>query len=345
MNQVNPTPRTSANAGVSESIFVAFVLFLTIYYVDQIDESNLFWRAMQDSSHTLVFFLGTYLSLRCMTALRLFPSFTNGARIALVLSLSFIAGITIEIVQPFFGRSASFLDIWYDLLGCTAGALIFYLRVHLPNQERQNHTQEHPSNDHEKSRSAFKKAGLTLTTLALLSISCILPAYYSRVLTLQDTAMPVLFNFDADWEKEFLRLQAGAHLSIVDAPKGWAKHDSKVAKLTLSSQQYPGLTFRDLPQDWSKYQFLKLEIFSKQSPTNAITLRIHDQQHNNRYQDRFNLSLKLSAGLNEIKIPLRNVSLAPTNREMNLQQIAGMAIFTIKPQSLSSIYLDNIRLE
>ena len=340
MNQVNPLPRTSTKARVSESFFVAFVLILTIYYVDQIDESNLFWRAIQDSSHTLVFFLGTYLSLRCMTALRLFPSFTNGARIALVLSLSFIAGITIEIVQPFFGRSASFLDIWYDLLGCTAGALIFYLRVHLPNQERQNHAQEHG-----KSRSALKKAGLILTTIAVLSISCILPAYYYRVLTLQDTAMPMLFNFDADWEKEFLQLQAGAHLSIVDAPEGWTEHDSKVAKLTLSSQHYPGLTFRDIPRDWSKYQFLILEMFSKQNPTNAITLRIHDQQHNNRYQDRFNLSLKLSAGLNEIKIPLRHVSLAPTNREMNLQQIAGMALFTIKPQSPSSIYLDNIRLE
>lgn len=313
-----------------ELIPLSLLLLAVISFIQYYSDQTLFRSALQDSSHTLVFFLGSLLALRLSAMLSRPRRLSTATRSVMVAALCFVAGIIIELIQPMFGRSTSFLDIWYDLLGVSAAAICFYLA----SQDRRSGP-----------TSWIKTSSMASIAILLLAISTILPAYYYHIEQRQQRALPTLVDFEHHWQNELFHASYGGHVAVIEAPASWHHAAGKVAKLTLSNQTYPGITFKHLPADWSSYQTLKFELFSKHTQTRNIELRIHDKQHDNRYQDRFNKTLSVVKGLNEVSIPLSEVLTGPDAREMNMQELDGLGLFAISPTEPLVVYLDNLRLE
>jgi hypothetical protein len=115
-------------------------------------------------------------------------------------------------------------------------------------------------------------------------------------------------------------------------------------KMTLFPTRYPGVTFKDIPRDWSGYKFLVLDLFC---PTNhdslRMTLRIDDKKKSPAYDDRFNHGLKLQPGMNHIKLPLAD-AITPSGRPLKLDTIYALILFAASPVEKNEVYVDAVRL-
>ena len=75
-----------------------------------------------------------------------------------------------------------------------------------------------------------------------------------------------------------------------------------------------------------------------------ITIRIHDWWHDDEYVDRFNRTLVLRPGDNWVIIDLPDVRTAPAGREMDMERIAALYLFTTKLTDTAVVYIDDIQL-
>jgi len=131
-------------------------------------------------------------------------------------------------------------------------------------------------------------------------------------------AFPVIVDFDSGWSASFVRLNRG---------------------------EYTGIKVIELAPDWTGYHILRLDVFSEGEAAISLTLRVHDDKHNQDYADRFNVKLSIRPGINQIKVPLINVERGPVSRKLDLANIAGIGMFTIKPDDFDRLHLGRIFLE
>jgi len=75
-----------------------------------------------------------------------------------------------------------------------------------------------------------------------------------------------------------------------------------------------------------------------------IGVRIEDSHHNNEYNDRFNEAFNISPGMNIISIPVDRIKNGPSTRQMDMQNIRAIHVFTRRPDSAFVLYFDNFRL-
>jgi hypothetical protein len=108
---------------------------------------------------------------------------------------------------------------------------------------------------------------------------------------------------------------------------------------------YPGLTIVEPYPDWSLYENLIIEIYSENTRTFDLVLRVHDESHNNIYSDRYNKVLKIKTGKNGFHIPLRDIESAPADRKMDMGRISELVLFASKPAKALDFVLGEIRLE
>jgi VanZ family protein len=325
MNQAQPTPIASRFIGAGKFLLLFGLLFVLIYYFNGITESDLFSISLKDSGHTAVFFVATLLLAKILSTSLFSDRLGQGLVIPTTFFGAIITGILIELIQPWLGRHGTFLDVWYDLLGCTAGILIFVARHRIRARKKQ----------------ILAIGGACI----LLSISSILPVYFYQVMALRNEAFPIMFNAEANWQSELVRASHGAYINIVDAPTNWKNNDTKVIRLDMSHGQYPGINFHQLPMNWSRYQALRIDVFSKLKANTNLVIRIDDTKHNQEHNDRFNQTLLVKPGLNQFEIPLADIKNAPQDRQLALDAIHNLILFSTEAKADLTVYLDNIRLK
>lgn len=155
--------------------------------------------------------------------------------------------------------------------------------------------------------------------------------------------IPILSDFESDLE---LSRWSGDEPFTRSSEK--VKHGSSALKMTFGTSKYSGVALKYFPEDWSIYRYLKYNIYYNGPDTLRFTCRIHDKKHiigPQVYNDRFNCRYFLVNGWNEISVPLNNVKNAPQNRQMDLTEIKGFAIFTVDLQKREDVYLDFVHLE
>jgi VanZ family protein len=297
------------------------LLILCVATIESVRKQDLVWGPLHDSSHSFVFF---FLSL---IGYILFSESTKnvGLRLIIVAGASFAAGIVIELVQPFIGRSASFSDIYYNFIGICSGALLF-LAINAGKKQ------------------FAKKAALSITAAFLLASSLTVPAMGYYTYAKRDGLLPVLLDFEESWQRRLWRAGGGAHASVVDAPEGW-DDGSKVVRIDYPKRTYPGFTIKHVSPDWTSYNSLHFSVFSKLEVTKELTLRVNDRAHIHQYHDRYNGRILVRPGLNHIKIDINLIKSAPRDRNMQMHDIAELALFAVKPNETFSLYFDDFRLE
>lgn len=118
-------------------------------------------------------------------------------------------------------------------------------------------------------------------------------------------------------------------------------------KVHYSDGGYSSATLHTLPSDWRGYQNLRFEVYNPQLTPVTLNLRIQDLDHRQRglgFSDRYNLSFVAEHGWNTVEIELKDVEEAPESRNMQMDRIAQLEVFTTNLSQPKVIYLDHFRL-
>ena len=79
-----------------------------------------------------------------------------------------------------------------------------------------------------------------------------------------------------------------------------------------------------------------------------MVLRVHDLQHDNRLEDRFNRSISVGAESRvRIALPLTDVEAGPLDRRIDLRHVAGLILFVTDSSARpgTQLYVTRIWLE
>jgi hypothetical protein len=269
--------------------------------------STSLFRELWDLGH-LIFFIFFVVLLN-----KKFP--ISGWRYYLILSVFvFLLGCFIETIQHYTGRNSNWLDVFHNLLGAWLAA--FFLQK----------------------ANSWVWIGRLVTSALLLPIvySVLLTAWLQYHLTQQ---FPLLANFESAMDS---RAWKGRVERIP-----FASNKSQYAlKIQFTTEKYSTVSFDEFFNSWQGYEFLSMDIYNPSEKPLEINLRINDVLHNsnNTFEDRFNRRIQLISGWNSVVIPIDAIQQAPAQRQLQLDAIASLAIFTMRLPEARDIYLDNLVL-
>jgi len=233
-----------------------------------------------------------------------------------------LAGIggAIELIQPQFGRGASWRDFGIDILGALLG-LAF-----IAPARRQIHHQV-----------------LLCAQLCILVITAV--AFYGPLTTLWDMwqasrKFPILSDFETCYET--IRWSNG------EIDRNIARQGKCSLKVVLNEGKYPGTTLTRSFGDWRGFTAFAFSLYLPDKKPLRITVSIRDHEHNQRggeFDDRYNRTFTMKQGWNDIVIPIPDILNAPAARELNIGNLSEVVFFTTHLINPRIIYLDNIHLQ
>lgn len=218
-------------------------------------------------------------------------------------------------------REASVVDLSKNLLGITAGlALVSSVR----QKRRLN-------------RVLLISAALGFIALGMYSLIEISWHYVQR-----SKSFPILIAFDESWSKSFMRFDNSEILMDANVE---SRDDIKLYRVRFDSGRYPGVSIIEPESDWLKYRVLRLIVYSANDENIKLGLRVHDKQHNQNYDDRFNQRCIIQPGLNHIVVNMSQIQSAPLSRNMDLTNIANVKLFLSSVSTPVFLDISNIFLE
>ncbi len=277
-------------------IVIAVLLFVPL------PTNNLWWREAINSGHTLLFF---FLSFVIHDQVSARVRWSNRLVIYIfVLLIGMLLGVVIEALQISGQRDASLSDIYRNLLGLMAGIFLIEL---------------------------LKSKKLT-SLLLVIAVAGFLWTGLNPLLRLswhyfqRHNAFPVIIEFDANWSSSFVRYKNARMLKVRVSDQ----QNSHLHPIQFYPGNYPGVSIIEPEPNWSGYGHLHLVIHSMNAGSYYMTLRVHDESHNQEYSDRFNKRLLVQPGLNAFSISLDQIRHGAVDRELDLKNIAGLILFSSK---------------
>jgi VanZ family protein len=301
-------PRT-----VLRLVVVCALVLVTVF--GQLPGGSVFWATLQNFAHYPAF-----ISIS-LVLVSLWPSGSpQWLAFAVTLGACLLLGVGIEIAQSLFGGDVSVQDVLTDMAGSVTGLSAYALR-------------QPPR------RLAIAALGTTAFLITLAPVVWMMAAVTHRSLV-----FPTLVSGGSALDLYFLATDG--RLNIEPLPDSLArKHGERGIRADLSPDS-AGLFLTEPARDWSGYDALVLDLANPTDSAETLRLRVHDRQHNQQVEDRFNQSLVLPADERlTFRIELTAIRSAPSGRLMQLDEIAGLALFDPHPQAGTSFYVNRIRLE
>jgi len=151
-----------------------------------------------------------------------------------------------------------------------------------------------------------------------------------------------LFDFESEKEFEYLDWKCHEWFELSDKHATSGKYSLQV---TLPPGQYPGIYFKDIESDWSRYRDFKMDVFNPEGESFTFHIRIDDQKGGWKYEDRYDRNYIIQKGMTRISIPLESVKANITPRSLDLKSIERVMFFIPGNNKKREFYIDNIRLE
>jgi hypothetical protein len=310
---------------------LALVIFLIPIFFT-LPGRSLLWGEIQNFGHTPL--TGTLALLMLWISRLLFGSKIR--RPAAHYNLAFLAAISlggaIEIAQIFLPGDPDWFDFLRDTLG--AGAFLCFFAAFDPKLKLYYH------------RRTLGILKLPLIISGLLMIIAIIPGiiWVSAYIHKYQIA-PYICDFNSALEMKFIDTK-DARLTLVHPPaQQWKKSDEDlVGQLDLNPIGYPGFTIIEPGDDWGKYKYFSFEIFSPLDTVIVLHLVIEDYTGQDIDEDRFNKSLGIKPGLNEIRVPIKEIQNGPVSRKLELAAIRDLYLYTFEPKTTIRLLIDNIKL-
>ncbi len=279
---------------------------------------NLWWREVFNSGHVILFlFISFVLYFRLSAIYR----FSNSVIIYLVVLVTcLLLGVAIEMLQGLLQRETSVDDLYRNFFGIISGLGLVSLR-------------------RQKIRSNKILMGMFSIGFLLLGSGSLFQISWHYIQRAQ--AFPVILEFNAEWSNSFVRFNK----TEMEPSSDKAGDNNHLFRIRFAAARFPGVSVIEPEPDWSAYRKLRFKVASGHNGNIDLILRIHDINHDHRYQDRFNRKLIIHPGLNEIVISLAQIEKGPLNRDLDLTNIAGLILFLSKVEKSQLLEISNIYLE
>ncbi len=176
-------------------------------------------------------------------------------------------------------------------------------------------------------------------------LTVVLTQVYSAILDTIDwlqnlRQFPVLSNLESPLE---LARWRGDNLQILTL----GPDRNHVLRMEFNQDAYSNLSFYKFQSDWRGYGCLAFMIYSEDTKSLPLYLRIHDHLHSKtgkQSNDRFNTLLTVLPGWNGVEINLNKIRQAPETREIDLARIEELIFFTHQAEQNFVVYFDNLKL-
>lgn len=292
-------------------------------------EDTLFWSDLFQFGHVPVFGILALLLRELLR--RCFAGWSSVKCAVSAFCLTMAAGLVTEAVHAWMPRRhASWDDVLLDALGA-ATALV------LQGAWSPAAPESGPARG---VRWLATLAGLAALVLAASPLGVTATRYFARA-----QALPVLFRLDGSWrERPFVRCGESATFVAMAAPRT-ADSGEALAELQLQPALYPGLVLAEPYPDWSGYRELRFTAGSDRQEPLTVVLRIHDADHDGRFEDRFNGQIVLQPGVNDVSLPLAAVEQGPRDRPLDLRRVREIVLFVHRLEQPVRLRLGNFRLE
>jgi hypothetical protein len=291
---------------------IALAVLLAVAVLVQTPNGPVFLHVLQKLGHPVVFGICSLLIL----SLRRQRSRLGGGSMYLeygsAFAITLALGAATEIAQRFTHRDPSIIDVFRDALGgVTALSAQWYVDT---RARRPTHGL----------RVQIGAAVVCILGLAVTfgPFAWCLAAYANR-----DLRFPVLWQFNSALDLYFLNVQACISAS---RPQWWKIYTSPASLgVTLpSTDRSPGIALREPYPDWQGRSLLTIDVSNPTPRPLQLIVRVHDRNHNQQHEDRFNRAYVIAAGTRQvIAISLEDIAAAPRSRRMDLQHIAHVGIF------------------
>jgi hypothetical protein len=295
------------------SLFILFFIGGPSYY------SSPVFKELWNMGHILFFALTTYKIISLIKHKTTF--------IILVSSLiyCFTLGALIELVQSKIGRSLDLHDLYRDALGTFLALSIFI---------------------YQKNR--FDKGNVLAGSYFIIASLLIIIDQNKLFQTIKiDIAARFKFPILASFESKLaLKQWSGNNLSLSTEKTLTGLYSLKVELGTET--KYSEVTLMHMPRNWEGYNDLIINVYNPTEGALKITTKITDYQHDlseQVYNDRYNESFTLLASQwNIIKISLEDIKNSPVTRELKLDNISRLSLFTTSLTEDKVIYIDSVTL-
>ena len=327
-----PLPETSLKKTAFQRAVLGCVLLGTVCIglVFPFPMKGRLWGEIFDLAHAPVFFV----SLVCLIGffdpsavglpkrLVTLISMTFGRVLAVTVALMLI-GLVGEFLQRFAGRNPSWADVAANSTGLIAG-LLWIASVAEQGIKR-----------------FFLRLGVVVALVAVSTPSA-LEAWASIQ---QIRNFPRLASFErtrelGSWHR---------HRSSIQRSNDWSSDGHYSAKVTLNPADYPGASMVWFEQDWTAFRTLKLDLHNPAETELHLVIKLYDQQHvanGFEFDDRFHRSVVLEPKSSaNVTIDLVDVQSAPKSRQIHLDRMAAIDIFSIDVQQPTNFFVDHLRLE
>ncbi len=282
---------------------------------------GLLYSELKNFIHYIVFTALAWVAGLQWQLLKHLPTLKPHHYVVLIIALALFGG-AIEIIQPYFARSRSWIDFAYDMTGASSGCLLHALL----NQPQKKY-----------------RYLPVLLLLVLLSSTPLAFAGYAQ--WQQNSLFPVLLDFENPNLYNLTVWSNSPAPTIVATPKAWTNNPGHVGAFVFAGEHWANLGLKRISPDWRGYQRLQLDVYVPEPVENPLNIRIIDTHHNWEYDDRFNRSIPLHTGLNHITISLSDIASAPSRRAMDLSQMKEILLFAKPLRNAPVVYIDNIRLQ
>ena len=330
MNRTHDSIHSCDDLKTIVSVIAIVVAPLLILVVD-FPSHNRMLQELQNSGHALIFgiiALGL-LNITATWASRLVSRRSRQYLLALLAATGL--GLLLEAIQMVGARDASLVDWLLDIVGTLA-----FLGIVAPFDRRLVA---------EWNWGASLKTASFVGAFLLLSGAFAPPSAWLLTYYFRDREFPTLASFESAWERRLIETEHSTVEFVAPPDLFVPVAGEKVARLKLFPRKYPGMEIWEPSPDWTGYDYLLVSILSENSIDLRLVIRINDLGHNQLYEDRFNRAFDLHLGMNELKIDLHDVRLAPAGREMDMTRVTSIIFFTERPRDTLTLYLDNVRLE
>jgi VanZ family protein len=296
----------------------------------QLPHSTQLMHVIHKTGHPLVFGLVALIAARLMS-LRLGMEQLHVGHYLAALAIAVSLGALTEIAQVPLARGASLVDVLRDLIG--AGAALSFLWVW---KNRGKARRVHGA----------RVAGVLLLAVSLIALAVGPMAWCVAAYINRDARLPVLAGFTSPLDTYFLSDDRAAVYGM-RMPREWAQAPGEHAFRVLpKDMSAAGFHMIEPHPDWRGYRVLAVDLTNPGDLPLRVFVRVHDVTHNWETRDRFNRTIDVPARTRlTTRFTLEEVRSAPRGRHMDLQRIAGLAVFAARRSKQREFLLSRIVLE
>jgi len=316
-------------AGAADAAaLAAAVLLLGLLLFVRFEQHTAWQRVAVDAAHVPIFVVLAALGAASLGRLR--PHWPAGRRDLAVFLATQFAGVAVEFLQSLTGRPAALFDLGSNAAGAAIG-----LALHAAWEKSAA-----PARSRAAAGLLGAAAAVGLVYAAWRPVSAAL-AYCDRA-----ARLPALAAFDSRRGLYFVEAR-GLGSAVAGLPEPLARSPQERAlAIAYDPAHRPQLELREPWPDWRGRDALVLELAHDGDAELELVLRVLDAAHDWTAADRLNLPVAVPAvGRVTLRVPLGTLREAPAGREMDLERIANLLLFSPAPGGRGTLWVIRASLE